>query len=278
MLFALLGALLVGLSLGSLGSGGSILTVPVLTYLVGQPEKVAIAGSLVIVGGIALVGAITAWRAGKVDLRSVLWFGIPGMVGSFGGAWLGGLVSGTVQLVVFGALMMVGAWLMLKPMDTSRSAPVSPPRALIVVEGFLVGIITGFVGVGGGFLIVPALGILGGLSMSRAIGTSLVIIVMKSLAGFAKYQGVLAAQGLELDWTVIGLFVAVGIAGSLLGQKFGQGLSEVRLRQCFAALLIVVGSGILAQGAWRLSAADSQAATSDSAALSQVQTGNSSGA
>ena len=235
MLFALLGALLVGLSLGSLGSGGSILTVPVLTYLVGQPEKVAIAGSLVIVGGIALVGAITAWRAGKVDVRSVLWFGIPGMVGSFGGAWLGGLVSGTVQLVVFGALMMVGAWLMLKPMDTSRSAPVSPPRALIVVEGFLVGIITGFVGVGGGFLIVPALGILGGLSMSRAIGTSLVIIVMKSMAGFAKYQGVLAAQGLELDWTVIGLFVAVGIAGSLLGQKFGQGLSEVRLRQCFAA-------------------------------------------
>ena len=105
-----------------------------------------------------------------------------------------------------------------------------PPLALIVVEGFLVGVITGFVGVGGGFLIVPALGILGGLSMSRAIGTSLVIIVLKSLAGFVKYHGVLEAQGFELDWVVIGLFIVVGIVGTTLGQTFGQRMSDVRLR------------------------------------------------
>ena len=117
MFFALIGALVVGLSLGALGSGGSILTVPVLTFLVGQPEKVAIAGSLVIVGGIALVGASRAWRAGRVDLHSVLWFGVPRMGGSIVGAWLGGMVPGRVQLLVFGLVMLVGAWLMLRPMQ-----------------------------------------------------------------------------------------------------------------------------------------------------------------
>ena len=272
MFFALIGALVVGLSLGALGSGGSILTVPVLTFLVGQPEKVAIAGSLVIVGGIALVGASRAWRAGRVDLHSVLWFGVPGMGGSFVGAWLGGMVPGRVQLLVFGLVMLVGAWLMLRPMQATKVAHGRPPLALIVVEGFLVGVITGFVGVGGGFLIVPALGILGGLSMSRAIGTSLVIIVLKSVAGFVKYQGVLAAQGFELDWVVFGLFIVVGIVGTTLGQTLGQRMSDVRLRQSFAALLLVVGTGILVQGAWRFSHAEFQTPTSDFAASSQVRT------
>lgn len=273
MTLALIGALAVGLTLGLLGSGGSILTVPVLTFLVGQDEKVAIASSLVIVGGIAAVAALRAWREGKVDGRSVLWFGLPGMAGSFGGAALGGLVPGEVQLAAFAVLMLVAARSMVRSKPVEEPGSGGPrPVAKILLDGLVVGVITGFVGVGGGFLIVPALGLLGGLPMATAVGTSLVIIAMKAAAGFAKYVDVLDAAGLSLDWSVIGLFVAVGIAGSLVGRRVGGCLPEVRLRQSFAVLLLVMGSFILAQGAWKLSHADRQAATSAHAASSQVGT------
>ncbi len=189
MVLAWLGALSIGLSLGLLGSGGSILTVPVLVYLVGQDEKVAIAGSLAVVGTIALAGALQYLRSDQVDWRNVGWFGVPGMAGTWLGAMLAAFVPGLVQLALFAVVMLVAAVMMLRGGELKDTVARSPREVWkIALDGLAVGILTGLVGVGGGFLIVPALVLLGGLSMHRAVATSLVIIALKSYSGFIKYS------------------------------------------------------------------------------------------
>ena len=218
MLYALLGAVAIGLVLGLLGSGGSILTVPVLVYLAGQPDKVAIAESLAIVGAIASVGAMSYARQRLVDWRSVLGFGVPGIVGTYLGAVIAAYVPGAVQLVLFGVVMIAAAGAMLKGragMDEAARAP--RPAWAIALLGASVGVMTGLVGVGGGFLIIPALVLLVGLDMRLAVGTSLSIIVLNSATGFVKYLDVLQASGGAVDWRLVGTFAAIGIAGSLVG-------------------------------------------------------------
>jgi hypothetical protein len=241
------GAIAIGLSLGLLGSGGSILTVPVLVYLLGQPEKLAIAGSLAIVGTIAAFGSIPHIRAGQVHWRSVLLFGVPGMAGTWLGAWLSGYVSGAFQLALFAVVMLVASVLMLRPIDCS--APVATPRAQwkVTVDGLLVGIVTGLVGVGGGFLVVPALVLLGGLTMRRAVATSLVIIALKSFSGFYKYLDLLATEGLALDLDVLLLVSALGIVGSLVGSVLAGRIPQERLKKAFGVFLVVMGGFILVQ-------------------------------
>ncbi len=200
MWLAWIGALAIGLSLGLLGSGGSIITVPVLVYLVGQPEKIAIAGSLGVVGTIALVGALQNAARGRVEWRSVAWFGLPGMVGTYAGAWLSGYVTGAVQLTVFALVMLAAAVMMFRRSSYVPQAGSSRPLGKVVADGLAVGALTGFVGVGGGFLILPALVLLGGLGMHVAIGTSLAIIALNAFTGFFKHLHLLSAQGLSLDW------------------------------------------------------------------------------
>ena len=240
------GAVAIGLSLGLLGSGGSILTVPVLRYLVGQDEKVAIAGSLAIVGIIALVGSYSYVKARLVDWRTVALFGVPGMAGTYAGAWASAYVSGLLQLSVFAVVMAVAGYFMLKPMALNDQAgPNAAPgrRAFwrVSADGLVVGAVTGFVGVGGGFLIVPALVLLGGLPMIGAVATSLVIIALKSAVGFFKYQEVLAVQGLQLDYTVIASISLLGVIGSFAGAQLAQGLAKEKLQLAFGVLLIVMG-------------------------------------
>ncbi len=245
------GAVAIGVSLGLLGSGGSILTVPVLVYLLGQPEKVAIAGSLAIVALISAFAALHYLRDRLVDWRSVLWFGLPGMAGTYGGAYLSQFASGAVQMAVFALVMLLASLLMIRPLKLDRgSAPRAPAK--IVVDGLLVGVLTGFVGVGGGFLVVPALVLLGGLPMQRAVGTSLVIIALKSLTGFVKYQQVLDLQGLQLDYGIIALVAGLGIAGSFYGKRLALRLDQDRLRVVFGYFLIAMGVLILAQSVVRL--------------------------
>ncbi len=249
MLLALLGALLIGISLGLMGSGVSILTVPVLISLVGQDEKVAIAGSLLIVGAIAAVSGTQAALRRLVDWPSVLWFGIPGMAGTWLGALLGGLVASSAQLLTFVAVMaLAGVW-MLRPQtaadptgDPSRRAPVR-----IVLDGLVVGALTGFVGVGGGFLIVPALVLLGGLTMQRAVASSLLIIALKSFSGFVKYLDVLAGESLRLDWQILAIVSALGIAGTVAGGQIANRMPQDALKKGFAFFLIVMGVYILAR-------------------------------
>ena len=269
MLYALLGAVAIGLVLGLLGSGGSILTVPVLVYLAGQPDKVAIAESLAIVGAIAAVGAVPYARQKLVDWHSVLYFGVPGIVGTYGGAALAKWIPGAVQLALFAVVMILAAGLMFRgrkevPEGEERERQ---PLWLIGIEGLLVGVLTGLVGVGGGFLIVPALVLLGGLSMRLAVGTSLLIIAAKSAAGFFKYTDVLAETGQHVDWQLIGLFAAIGIAGSFVGNALSQRVPQAQLKRGFAVFLVVMGVFILGkEGPAALGIGEAQAATMPAAA------------
>ena len=244
MWLAWIGALAIGLSLGLLGSGGSIITVPVLVYLVGQPDKIAIAGSLGVVGAVALVGALQNAAHGKVDWRSVGWFGIPGMLGTYGGSWLSSMVTGAVQLLVFAVVMLAASVMMFRRAGyQSDGKPHAVP--LIVAQGIAVGVLTGFVGVGGGFLILPALVLLGGLGMHVAIGTSLAIIALNAFTGFFKHLNILAAEGLSLDWRVLGTFVVLGAIGSVVGSRFASRVPQATLRRMFAVFLVLMAAFIL---------------------------------
>ena len=250
MLLALLGALAIGLSLGLLGSGGSILTVPVLHYLIGQPEKLAIGGSLLVVGLIAAAACVPYARHRQVDWRNVAWFGLPGMAGAWLGAWLAHWVPGSTQLALFAGVMLAAAWRMLWAGVTHRPDH-EARRITVVAGGSAVGLLSGLVGVGGGFLIVPALVLLAGVPMASAVGTSLAVIALNSFTGFAKYLGVLGAQGLQLDWSVLLAVAAVGIVGSFAGNRLGRRLPQATLRRVFGAFLVLMGLFVAADVGWR---------------------------
>ncbi len=247
MYSAWLGALLVGLVLGLLGSGGSILTVPVLVYLVGEPNKLAIAESLGIVTLISLVGAMPFAYRGQVDWRSVGLFGAPGMAGAYLGAYLSKFMPGTLQLAIFAAVMLLAAMMMFR-----RTVPGSREDGVrvywkVMLDGLGVGVLTGLVGVGGGFLIVPALVLLGGLPMHLAIGTSLCIIALKSISGFVKYIDVLGEAGLSIHWDLVLIFSLIGIVGSFVGGRIGAYVPQARLKRGFAVFLVLMGVIILGQ-------------------------------
>jgi len=244
---AFIGAIIIGLSLGLFGSGGSILTVPVLLYLVGQSPEIAIASSLIIVAGISLLASVRNVFARVISWRHVLVFGVPGMVGTYGGAWLGIMSSSAVQLTVFALLMFVAAILMWRkrPVEAIKPVPWNPLKVL--VEGLVVGVITGFVGVGGGFLIVPALVILGGLALPQAVATSLVVIALKSVVGFTKYYVAYTATGLVFDWWVIGLMIGAGFLGSYAGSWLARRLPSQKLQRGFAIFLMLMAGFVLYQ-------------------------------
>lgn len=246
MIFAWIGALFIGLSLGLLGSGGSILTVPVLIYLVGQDPKVAIAGSLLIVGIISIFSAIPYARQKSIDWRTVSIFGIPGMIGAIIGAWGANFVSDSMQMLIFSVLLLSASYLMFRPIDLEGN---HQQRATykIAIDGLLVGAVTGLVGVGGGFLIIPALVLIGGLSMRIAIGTSLVIIAIKSFAGFLGYLQVLHTLQLQIDWQIILAFSLIGIIGGWMGSKISNRVNQQLLKKVFASFLIIMGTFILYQ-------------------------------
>lgn len=252
-MLSLIGALLIGVTLGLLGSGGSILTVPILVYVLGHADKVAIAESLAIVGAISLVGIIPYAGSKQVDWRSVICFGIPGMVGTYGGAWLAAIVPGAAQLVLFSVVMLLAAGLMLRnpaqqaaPQQSEGVQPHARHAAWqIALDGLGVGVLSGLVGVGGGFLIVPALIVLGGLPMRTAVGTSLAVIAFNSFAGFFKYLGVLDTLSLSINWQTVGLFVAIGVVGSLLGKELSTRINQLTLRRGFAVFLVVMGLVVL---------------------------------
>jgi uncharacterized membrane protein YfcA len=245
MLSAWIGAVAIGLSLGLLGSGGSVLTVPVLVYLVGQEEKVAIAGSLAVVGSIALVGALPYLARRMIDWRSLGLFGVPGMAGTWIGAWAAAFVSGPTQLLVFALVMLFAAFLMLRTQPVVKAAPATRQAWKVITDGLAVGALTGFVGVGGGFLIVPALVLLGGLDMHRAVATSLAIIALKSFAGFWKYLDVLDDRGLHLDWGVLATVTLLGVAGSLVGNRVAVRLPHAKLKKGFGVFLVLMGVFII---------------------------------
>jgi uncharacterized protein len=246
-------ALVVGLSLGLLGGGGSVLTVPIFVYVMGFEAKQAIAMSLIVVGAASLVGAIRHWHSGRVDLGVAVSFGLVAMAASYAGARAARFVSGTTQLLLLALVVCCAAISMARtarpraPDADAAGSPAGPPPALRLMPVAIgVGILTGLVGVGGGFLIVPALVLLGRVPIKLAIGTSLLVIAMNCVAGIVGYLG-----HVTMPWDVVGLFTVVAIGGLFAGSHLVGIVSPASLRRGFAVLLMCVGTFVLAQN-WRV--------------------------
>ncbi len=237
-------AVFVGIALGLLGGGGSILTVPLLAYVAGMDAKQAIATSLLVVGVTSAIGAISHARAGRVQWRTGLIFGAAGMAGAYGGGLLARFIPGSVLLIGFAIMMIATAIAMLRGRknievtDQAHRMPV--PK--IVGEGLIVGLVTGLVGAGGGFLVVPALALLGGLPMPVAVGTSLIVIAMKSFAGLGGYL-----SSVQIDWAVAGAVTAAAVVGALLGARLTAKVDPDALRKSFGWFVLAMSSVILAQ-------------------------------
>ncbi|MFP5252834.1 MAG: sulfite exporter TauE/SafE family protein [Actinomycetes bacterium] len=240
-------SLLIGVSLGLLGGGGSILTVPILVYVAGLPAKEAIAASLFVVGVTSLAGVVSHARGGRVQWRTGLMFGLAAMAGAFTGGLLGGHVPGDWLLIAFALMMVATSLAMLrgrkdKSPSSHRHADGGLPLARILIDGSVVGLVTGLVGAGGGFLVVPALVLLGGLPMSVAVGTSLIVIAMKSFAGLAGYL-----TSVTLDWPLVLGVTAAAVVGSVVGGRLAGRVPEAALRKGFGWFVLVMGGFVLVQ-------------------------------
>ena len=246
-LIGLMLAVVMGLALGLLGGGGSVLAVPILVYALGFGAKEAVAASLAVVGLTSLFGAAEHWRTGHVRLRVALVFGPIAAVGAYLGAHLAGFLSGAAQLSLFAAVMLIAAFFMFRNGDSDEDGGKVPSddsvgRLLLrfAVPGTGIGVLTGLVGVGGGFLVVPALALLGGIPMEAAVGTSLLVIAMNSLAGFAGYIG-----KAEIPWGLMSLFTTLAVAGSFAGAYLVRFVPERALKRGFAAFLVAMALFIL---------------------------------
>ena len=241
------GAVLMGTSLGLLGSGGSILTVPILVYLAKESEKVAIAESLLIVGVVALVGSVTHILQRSISLRETIAFGIPSMLAAFFGAYLAQFVSGQTQLIVFSIVMLAASVFMLRPISTVDVGPKNDVshRLTLALSGCAVGTLAGFVGVGGGFLIVPALLMFARLPMKTAVATSLIIIAMQSLSGFAQYAVHFNSNKISFNWELVLLVTTCAVLGVVAGIFVSKRFQQKLLRKLFGLSLIPMSIFIL---------------------------------
>jgi uncharacterized membrane protein YfcA len=239
---ALLGAVAIGLSLGLTGAGGSILTLPVLVYLAGVAPREAISRSLLIVGSAALVGAWQRARAGELHFTAAGTFAGAGMLGAIFGAKLTDLVSPAVLMISFAVLMIVVAVRMLLVKNTTLQPEPEchPVRCLLAGAG--VGVLTGFLGVGGGFLLLPALVKFARLPLRVATGTSLAIIAANSASGFISHLG-----EAPIHWQLAAVFSVIAAAGVLVGGKLVSRLPELALRRSFALLVLATAGFVL----WR---------------------------
>ena len=248
---AIAAGLLIGVSLGALGGGGSILTVPALVYLLGLSPHRATTASLLVVGVAAVTGAVAHARGGRVRLKTGAMFGAAGVAGSYAGSLVSATVPANLLLAGFGLLMLGVATLMLLRRP-GRAQPVTGPAAstgarrivLVAVAATGVGLVTGFFGVGGGFVVVPALVLVLGFDMATAAGTSLVVIAVNSAAALAARAG---HGGLALDWKLIGVFGAAVLAGALAGGCLAGRAGPQRLSVAFSVLVVLVAGYTLAR-------------------------------
>lgn len=251
-------AVCIGISLGLLGGGGSVLALPILVYVMGIAPKSAIAMTLVIVGSVSLLGVIPHWRRGNINLKKAYIFGSATMLGAFIGAKIAVLpiVTETFQMVLFAMMMLLMAVFMILRNSQSKNPPQKENQKLIpspqtvhkyswlwlTVEGVSVGILTGLIGVGGGFAIVPALVLLGNTPMKEAIGTSLLIIALNAVAGLVGYLG-----HVSFDTFLTVSFTLAASLGTLLGAYLAQFVSAQQLQKSFGYFLLAVAAFVLFQ-------------------------------
>lgn len=246
MILALVLAVAIGFSLALLGSGGSIITLPVLVYAARVPAPQAVGMSLAVVGGTTLVASVLNARRNLIHTKAAVLFSVTGILGAFTGAQLTHLVSPSVLLLLFAALMIVVAGLMFR--GRSEGSVAGEPQcrwASCSTTGFVVGGLTGFLGVGGGFLIVPALLIFGRLSLKVAIGTSLVVITANSAAGLVGHL-----RQTPLDWQITAMFLALALVGMFAGQTLAARIEPDGLRRWFAWFVLAVAVFVIAQN-WK---------------------------
>ncbi|HEY0709082.1 MAG TPA: TSUP family transporter [Polyangia bacterium] len=252
MILAALLSVIIGLSLGLLGGGGSIVTVPILVYAIGLPAKTAIATSLFVVALTSLAAVVPHARAGHVRWKTAWLFGGTGMVGAFLGGRLAKFLPPNLLLVGFALMMLATAIAMIRGRREGRTpSPAQGRRSTgrIAIEGTTVGLVTGLVGAGGGFLVVPALVLLGGLTMTEAVGTSLVVIALKSSAGFLGHLG-----HVDVPWTLAAVVSAAAISGSVVGSKLSGRVPEAWLRPLFGWFVAVMSAFVIGKqipGDWR---------------------------
>ena len=237
-------AVVVGISLGLLGGGGSILTVPLLAYVAGVEPKRAIAMSLLVVGVTSAIAAVTHARAGRVRWRIAVLFGLVAMSGAFAGGLLARFIPGPVLLVSFAVIMIAAGLAMLRGRKDCTGADADQPLPVVRIAalGLAVGLISGLVGAGGGFLLVPALALFAGLPMPVAVGTSLVVISMQSFAGFA---GHLASE--QIDWRLAAFVTAAAVVGALIGARLTAMVNPDALRKAFGWFVLAMSSVIFAE-------------------------------
>ena len=267
-----IGAILMGLSLGLIGGGGSILTVPILVYLFQVDAVLATAYSLFIVGLTSLVGSVSHMRLGNIHWRTAIVFGIPSIISvfltrsyvvpmipdpifTFGESVNGGaafvLTKSVGLLLLFAMIMVMAAYSMIKKKKKEVVSAVNSSVAeldaptfnypLILAEGAIVGLVTGLVGAGGGFLIIPALVLLAKLPMKKAVGTSLMIIAAKSLIGFV---GDMSGDEV-IDWDFLAVFSAIAVVGILLGSWLSKRIPGEKLKPAFGWFVLVMGTYII---------------------------------
>lgn len=237
-------AVFVGLALGLLGGGGSILSVPLLAYVAGMDAKAAIATSLLVVGATSAVGAVSHARAGRVQWRTGLIFGGTGMAGAYVGGLLAQFIPGTVLLIGFAAMMIATGIAMLRGRKNAEitDGTTGLPIAKILALGLPVGLVTGLVGAGGGFLVVPALALLGGLPVPMAIGTALIVIAMNSFAGLAGHLSTV-----PIDWPAASAVTAAAVVGAVIGARLTAKVNPDTLRKAFGWFILAMSSVIFAQ-------------------------------
>jgi uncharacterized membrane protein YfcA len=241
-------AILIGILLGLLGGGGSILTVPVLVYLAGLSTKSAIVTSLVVVCITSFIAVVNHAKAGRVCWKTGTTFGMAGMAGAFMGGRIAAYIPDPILLVLFASVMLAASLAMIrnkKGKESTRQVgePLCPqnlPVAAILFDGLLVGLITGLVGVGGGFLLVPALNYLAGLPMHAAIGTSLFIIVIQAIAALAGH-----ASHFEINLPLTALVTGCAIMGSFIGSQLSGKISSEYLKRGFGIFVFLLGSFLL---------------------------------
>ncbi len=228
----------IGLSLGLIGGGGSILTVQILVYLLGVGPHEAVGMSLAVVGATSILGSYMHWRRDNVDISTGLLFGVAGIIGALLGSPLTKLVSPPALLLIFGLLMLVVAVSMIWRRNHVIDVSLHKPHLIQgILAGLGVGILTGFLGVGGGFLIVPALVFFGGLPMKKAIGTSLFVIFLNCAAGLFGHM----SQS-TFDWQLTGIVMALAVAGAVVGTILSHRIAAQRLQSMFAVLVLGVAA------------------------------------
>jgi len=241
--YALLSGMLSGGALGLTGGGGSILAVPLLVYVVGENIHLAIGTSLVAVGVTSLISSISYMRQSLVKFRIAFFMAAPGLVSTYLGALINRQIKGPILLLIFALLMLYIGYLMIAKKTPERnemtgSFKINYPRILFL--GFLTGLASGFFGIGGGFLLVPALFLGANLKMKEAIATSLFIIFLFGMFGLASY----IIQGREINLLISTIFVAGGSVGGIVGAFYAKRIDQVWLRRIFSIFIILIGLSI----------------------------------